>query len=67
MFEYKTALKSKMWKSVDSRILTLELMKEYPGLSYEYFTEIIPDDIRDMMIIKMNIEIEKKNSLIPKK
>ena len=55
IFEYKQALKSKIWKPVDDEIWTLEIMKEY-WLSYKTITEETPFDIYELMKQKLIVE-----------
>jgi len=59
MFNYRLALKSKMWKKVHEEIWILELMKEYK-LSYKELIEETPCDVYDLMKQKLIAERNKK-------
>jgi len=59
IFDYKQALKSKVWKKVDEEIWILEIMKEY-SLSYNELMNETPIEVYELMKQKMIAERKNK-------
>ena len=57
IFQYRRALKSKVWLAVDEKIWILEIMKEY-WLSYSQIVDETPEEIYDLMKAKLIEERE---------